>query len=83
VIVTTNPNEADEKAERDEWVRVEKIEDALRDVLLALRPLDADETTRVLLAVAVLYDLPIVEVHVPATTAPPGPASGGAEVSGE
>lgn len=41
-----------------------KIEDGLRDVLLALTPFDQEETTRILLAVAALYDLPIVDLNL-------------------
>lgn len=37
------------------------VEDGLRDVLEALGPFNEDDTTRILLAVAALYDLPIKE----------------------
>jgi hypothetical protein len=37
------------------------IEEGLRDVLTALKPFDSDDTTRILLAAAALYDLPLVE----------------------
>lgn len=39
-----------------------KVEDGLRDVLTALAPFEQEETTRILLAVAALYDLPILNV---------------------
>lgn len=38
-----------------------KIEDGLRDVLLDLALFDNDEVTRILLAVAARYDLPVVK----------------------
>lgn len=41
-----------------------KIEDGLRDVLCLLQPFDEDQTTRILLAVAALYDLPIVDLNL-------------------
>lgn len=41
-----------------------KIEDGLREVLMALKPFDEEETTRILLAVAALYDLPIVDLNL-------------------
>lgn len=37
------------------------VEDGLRDVPEALLPFNEDDTTRILLAVAALYDLPIKE----------------------
>jgi hypothetical protein len=40
------------------------IEDGLRDVLTALQPFDNGDTTRILLAVAALYDLPIVDLNL-------------------
>jgi hypothetical protein len=41
-----------------------KIEDGLRDVLAALKPFDGEEATRILLAVAALYDLPIMDLGI-------------------
>lgn len=41
-----------------------KIEDGLRDVLMALQPFNEEETTRILLAVAALYDLPIIDLDL-------------------
>jgi|JI9StandDraft_2_1071091.scaffolds.fasta_scaffold16250_7 hypothetical protein len=35
------------------------VEDGLREVLMATRPFNEDDTTRILLAVAALYSLPI------------------------
>lgn len=51
-----------EPADADE--PVVKIEDGLREVLMALKPFDEEETTRILLAVAALYDLPIVDLNL-------------------
>ena len=41
-----------------------RIEDGLRDVLTALKPFDHDDMTRIVLAVAALYDLPIVDLNL-------------------
>lgn len=44
----------------DETPYDEKLENGLRDVLLALRPFDGDQTERIFLAIAALYRLDIV-----------------------
>lgn len=50
-----------ESAEVEDGDEEPAIEDGLRDVLNALTPFNTDDTTRILLAVAALYDLPIKE----------------------
>jgi hypothetical protein len=43
-----------------------RIEDGLRGVLTALMPFDYDQTRRILLAVAALYDIKIVDLSTDA-----------------
>ena len=54
------PAAATSKASAGEIAYDEELENGLRDVLLALRPFDGDQTERIFLAIAALYGLDIV-----------------------